>query len=100
MTRKKMERKQEAMKNEIQLKKVFAAINEWKDASESRKVFAVLEDEDGNMAIIGKGKGANISLARALNTDERMFSTCKSALELVTLAKNTAEANAKEHMEE
>lgn len=87
------------MKNEFNVDKVVEALNEWKDASKDRKLFAVLEDEDGNIATIGKGKFLSLSLACALIKDERLFSICESALDLATYTKIET-ANAKEHVEE
>lgn len=89
------------MEKEFNGKNLIAAIKEWKYASESRKVFAMLADEDDNVVVMGLGKGKDliISLASALTHEERAFSICKAALNLATFAKN-AEANAKEHVEE
>ena len=84
---------------EREIDKVIAALNEWKDASERRKIFAMLVDEDGNIATIGKGKFLSLSLACALIKDERLFSICESALDLATYTKIET-ANAKEHVEE
>ena len=87
------------MENEFNVDKVVEILNEWKDASESRKIFAVLEDEDGNMAIMGRGEALIKSLACALANNDRAFFICKSALDFATFVKN-AEANAKERVEE
>ena len=96
-----MERKNEAPEKEFKGEELIAALNEWKDASKDRKLFAVLEDEDDNVVVMGLGKGKDliISLARALAHEERAFSICKAALNLATFVKN-AEANAKERVEE
>ena len=87
------------MENETNCDKVVEALNEWKYANESRSVFAMIEDEDGNKAIMGKGKDLIISLARALTHEERAFLICKAALDLATYVKSF-EANAKERVEE
>lgn len=87
------------MENETNCDKVVEALNEWKDASKDRKLFAVLEDEDGNMAIMGRGEALIKSLACALANNDRAFFICKSALDFATFVKN-AEANAKERVEE
>lgn len=87
------------MKNEFNVDKVVEALNEWKDASKDRKLFAVLEDEDGSMAIMGRGEALIKSLACALANNDRAFFICKSALDFATFVKN-AEANAKERVEE
>lgn len=87
------------MKNEFKGEELIAAIDEWKYANESRSVFAMIEDEDGNKAIMGKGKDLIISLARALTHEERAFLICKAALDLATYVKSF-EANAKERVEE
>lgn len=79
---------------EREIDKVIAALNEWKDASERRKIFAMLVDEDGNIATISKGKFLSLSLACALIKDERLFSICGSALDLATYNKIET-ANAK-----
>ena len=83
------------MENETNCDKVVEALNEWKDASKDRKLFAVLEDEDGNMAIMGRGEDLIMSLARALANNDRAFFICKSALDLATFAKNATKAKAK-----
>ena len=88
------------MENETNCDKVVEALNEWKDASESRKIFAVLEDEDGNMAIMGRGEALIKSLACALANNDRAFFICKSALDFATLAKQSEEVAAKTFVEE
>lgn len=90
-----MERKSKAMENETNCDKVVEALNEWKDASKDRKLFALLEDEDGNMAIMGRGEALIKSLACALANNDRAFFICKSALDFATFVKNTTEAKAK-----
>lgn len=80
---------------EREIDKVIAALNEWKDASESRKIFAMLVDEDGNAAITSGGKDLILSLAYALTNDDRAFSICKSAIAFATFIKNATEAKAK-----
>lgn len=88
------------MKNEFNGDKVVEALNEWKDANESRKIFAVLEDEDGNMAVMGRGKDLIMSLFCALSNNDRAFFICKNALDLATFVKNATKAKAKELVEE
>jgi len=88
------------MENEFNVDKVVEILNEWKDASESRKIFAVLEDEDGNMAIMGRGEALIKSLACALANNDRAFFICKSALDFATFVKNATEAKAKKLVEE
>ena len=88
------------MENEFNGDKVVETLNEWKDASESRQVFAVLEDEDSNMAIVGRGEDLIKSLACALSNDDRVFFICKAALDLATFVKNATKAKAKELVEE
>lgn len=88
------------MENEFNVDKVVEALNEWKDANEDRNLFAVLEDEDGNMAIIGRGEALIKSLARALANNDRVFFICKAALDLATFVKNATKAKAKELVEE
>lgn len=80
---------------EREIEKVIAALNEWKDASESRKIFAMLVDEDGNAAITGRGEDLILSLAYALTNDDRAFFICKSAIDFATFIKNATEAKAK-----
>ena len=88
------------MKNEFNGDKVLEILNEWKDANESRNVFAVLEDEDGSMAIMGRGEALIKSLACALANNDRAFFICKAALDLATFVKNATDVNAKELVEE
>lgn len=88
------------MKNEFNGDKVVEALNEWKDASKDRKLFAVLEDEDSNMAIVGRGEDLSKLLACALYNDDRVFFICNLALDLATLAKQSEEVAAKTFVEE
>lgn len=88
------------MENEFNVDKVVEILNEWKDASESRQVFAVLEDEDGNMAIMGRGEALIKLLACALANNDRAFFICKAALDLATFVKNATKAKAKGFEEE
>lgn len=90
-----MERKNEAPEKEFKGEELIAALNEWKDASKDRKLFAVLEDEDGSMAIMGRGEALIKSLACALANNDRAFFICKSALDFATFVKNATEAKAK-----
>lgn len=80
---------------EREIDKVIAALNEWKDASERRKIFAMLVDEDGYAAITGRGEDLILSLAYALTNDDRAFFICKSAIDFATFIKNATEAKAK-----
>ena len=88
------------MENEFNGDKVLEILNEWKDASESRQVFAMFEDENSNMAIMGRGEDLIKSLACALSNDDRAFFICKAALDLATFVKNATKAKAKELEEE
>ena len=58
---------------EREIEKVIAALNEWKDASERRKIFAMLVDEDGHAAVMGRGEDLILLLAYALTNDDREF---------------------------
>ena len=80
---------------EREVEKLIAALNEWKDASERRKIFAMLVDEDGHAAIMGRGEDLILSLAYALTNDDRAFFICKSAIDFATFIKNATEAKAK-----
>ena len=88
------------MEKEFNGENLIAAIKEWKDASESRQVFAVLEDEDGNMTIMGRGEALIKLLACALANNDRAFFICKAALDLATFVKNATKAKAKGFEEE